>query len=122
MREIQPHESHRQMAKLISELFKGQGTRNQLAQRTGLCRNYISRILKALKEQGCIYIIGWDRDTTGRQQAAVFTLGFGEDVPKPPPQTQAQKDAKRYRKMKERKMLEQARPIKTQFVGGSLWQ
>lgn len=121
MRKITPHESHRQMAKLMAELFKGQGTRYELAERTGLCRNYVSRILAALKEQGCVYVIDWKADTTGRYQQEVFTLGFGEDKPRPPRQTQRERDAKRYRKMKERKMLEQARPIRTQFVGGSLW-
>lgn len=121
MRKITPHESHRQVAKLMAELIKGQGTRYQLAERTGLCRNYVSRILAALKEQGCVYVIGWKKDTTGRYQQEIFTLGFGEDVPKPPKQTQKQRDAKRYRKMKEKRMLEQAPPIRTQFVGGSLW-
>lgn len=119
MREIAPFESHRQVAKLIAELIKGQGTRYQLAERTGLHRNYISRILVALKEQNCAYIIGWERDTTGRQQQAIFTIGYGEDVPRPAPQTQKQRDARRYRKNKEKSM---PIPIKTSFVGGSLWQ
>lgn len=121
MRAIAPHESHRQVAKLMAELIKGQGTRYELADRTGLHRNYISRILAALKEQGCVYVIDWKADTTGRYQQEVFTLGFGEDKPRPPRKTQRERDAKRYRKMKECKMLEQARPIRTQFVGGSLW-
>lgn len=121
MRQITPHETHRQVAKLISELVKGQGTRYELADRTGLHRNYISRMLVALKEQGCVYVIGWAADTTGRYQQAIFTLGFGEDAPRPPRQTQKERDAKRYRKMKEKKMAEQSRPIRTQFVGGSLW-
>lgn len=121
MRQISPNESHRQVAKLIAELIKGQGTRYELSDRTGLHRNYISRILVALKEQKCAYIIGWERDTTGRQQQAVFTIGFGEDVPRPPRQTQQQRDAKRYRKMKEKRQAEQAAPIKTNFIGGSLW-
>lgn len=121
MRQIAPNESHRQVAKLIAELIKGQGTRYELSDRTGLHRNYISRILVALKEQKFAYIIGWERDTTGRQQQAVFTIGFGEDVPRPPRQTQQQRDAKRYRKMKEKRQAEQAAPIKTNFIGGSLW-
>lgn len=121
MRQITPHESHRDVARLVSELFKGQGTRYSLAERTGLHRNYVSRLLIALKEEGCAYIIGWERDTTGRYAQAIFSLGFGEDAPRPPRQTQRERDAKRYRKMKEKKIAEQAKPIKTQFVGGSLW-
>lgn len=121
MRQIQPHGSHRQIAKIVAELMKGQGTRYQLAERTGLDRNFISRVLMALKEQGCAYIIQWDADETGRYQQAVFTMGYGEDAPRPPRQTQRDRDAKRYRKMKERKLAEKAKPIKTQFVGGSLW-
>jgi DNA-binding IclR family transcriptional regulator len=104
----------------MAELIKGQGTRYELAERTGLHRNFISRMLAALKEQGCVYIIGWSADSTGRYQQAVFTLGFGDDVPRPPRQTQRERDAKRYRKMKEARM--KAIPIRTQFVGGSLWQ
>lgn len=121
MRQIAPHDSHRQLARLMSELIKGQGTRYELAERTGLHRNYVSRVLAALKEQGCVYIVGWNRDTTGRHQQAVFTLGFGEDVPRPPRQTQQQRDAKRYRKMKERRLSEQKAPVKTQFAGASPW-
>lgn len=121
MRQIAPHKTHRWVAKLISELLKGQGTRYELSERTGLHRNYVSRLLAALKEQNCVYIVQWNRDETGRYQQAVFTLGFGEDAPRPPRQTQKERDAKRYRKMKERKLAEQAKPIKTQFVGGSLW-
>lgn len=121
MRQISPHESHRWVAKLVAELFKGQGTRYELAERTGLHRNYISRLLAAFKEEGCVYIIQWNRDETGRHQQAVFSLGFGEDAPRPPRQTQAERDAKRYRKMKEKREAEKAKPIKTQFVGGSLW-
>lgn len=119
MRQISPHESHRSVAKLISELFKGQGTRYELAKRTGLHRNYISRLLAALKEEGCVYIIQWNPDETGRYQQAVFSLGFGEDVPRPPRQTQKERDARRYRKMKEAKKVVN---VKTTFVGGSLWQ
>lgn len=117
-RQITPHESHRMVAKLIAELFKGQGTRYELSERTGLHRNYISRLLAAFKEEGCVYVIGWERDTTGRYAQAIFSLGFGDDVPRPPRQTQRERDAKRYRKMKEAKKVEN---IKTTFVGGSLW-
>lgn len=105
----------------MAELIKGQGTRYELSDRTGLHRNYISRILAALKEQGCVYVIGWNKDTTGRYAQEVFTLGFGQDVPRPPRQTQRERDAKRYRKMKEKRMMESSMPIRTQFVGGSLW-
>lgn len=122
MRKIEPHESHRQIAKLMAELIKGQGTRYELSDRTGLHRNYISRILSALREQGCVYVIGWNKDTTGRYAQEVFTLGFGQDVPRPPRQTQRERDAKRYRKQKEKRMMEHSMPIRTQFVGGSLWQ
>lgn len=121
MRQIQPHDSHRAMALVVAELFKGQATRYELAARTGLDRNYVSRMLAALKEQGCIYIIQWNRDDTGRYQQAVFSFGYAEDAPRPPRQTQQERDARRYRRMKERKLAEQAKPIKTQFVGGSLW-
>ena len=54
MRQIAPHKTHRWVAKLISELVKGQGTRYELAERTGLHRNYVSRLLAALKEQNCV--------------------------------------------------------------------
>lgn len=54
MRAIAPHESHRAVAKLIAELFKGQGTRYELSERTGLHRNYISRLLAAFKEEANI--------------------------------------------------------------------
>ena len=121
MRRITPHESHRQMAKLMAELIKGQGTRKQLSERTGMNRNYVSRIIAALKETGCVYVISWDADKTGRYQQEVFTIGYGEDAPKPPRQTQRDRDAKRYRKIKEKRLKEQAKPVRTQFIGGSLW-
>lgn len=121
MRVITPHESHRQVARLMAELVKGQGTRLELAERTGLHRNYVSRILVALREEKCVYVIDWKADTTGRYQQEIFTLGMGEDKPRRPRQTQRERDAKRYRKMKERKQAEMAVPIRTSFVGGSLW-
>ena len=117
-RQIQPCESHRQVAILIAELFKGQGTRYELAARTGLHRNYVSRLLIALKEQGCVYTIGWKKDTTGRYAQAIFSLGFGDDIPRPPRQTQKERDARRYRKMKEAKKVAN---VKTTLVGGALW-
>ena len=67
-------------------------------------------------------MIGWNKDTTGRYAQEIFTLGFGQDVPRPPRQTQRERDAKRYRKQKEKRMMENSMPIRTQFVGGSLWQ
>lgn len=121
MRQVAPHKTHRLVAKLIAELVKGQGTRIELSKRTGLDRQFISRMLAALKEQNCVYIVQWDRDETGRRQQAVFTLGFGEDAPRPPALTQQERDQKRYRRKKSRELAEQAKPIKTQFIGGPLW-
>lgn len=120
-REITPGQSHKNASKLVMELFKGQGTRYELAARTGLCRNYVSRMLVALRDEGCAYIIDWKRDELGRHQQAIFTLGFGEDAERPPIQTQRERDAKRYRKFKERKAMEHSKPIKTNIVGSGLW-
>lgn len=121
MRVITPCETHRQVATLMAELVKGQGTRYELAERTGLHRNYVSRMLVALREKKCVYVIDWKADITGRYQQEIFTLGVGEDKPRPPRQTQRERDAKRYRKMKERKLAEMRQPVKTTFVGGGLW-
>lgn len=115
---ITPLESHRQVASLMSELMRGQGTRTELSDRTGLDRKFISRMLAALKEQDCVYTIGWSRDKTGRQQQAVFSLGHGDDAPRPLPQTQAERDAKRYRK---RKQSERVTLVKTRFIGANPW-
>ena len=121
MRVIKAANTHKQVAKIMAELVRGQGTRIEISERTGIHRNFVSRILAALREEKCVYVIDWKADTTGRYQQEVFTLGMGEDKPRRPRQTQMERDAKRYRKMKERKQAESAMPIRTSFVGGSLW-
>ena len=121
MRVIKAANTHKQVAKIMAELVRGQGTRIEISERTGLHRNFVSRIIAALREEKCVYVIDWKADTTGRYQQEIFTLGMGEDKPRRPRQTQRERDAKRYRKMKERKQAEMAVPIRTSFVGGSLW-
>jgi transcription initiation factor IIE alpha subunit len=121
MRVIKAANTHKQVAKIMAELVRAQGTRIEISERTGLHRNFVSRIIAALREEKCVYVIDWKADTTGRYQQEIFTLGMGEDKPRRPRQTQRERDAKRYRKMKERKQAEMAVPIRTSFVGGSLW-
>ena len=121
MRVIKAANTHKQVAKIMAELVRAQGTRIEISERTGIHRNFVSRIIAALREEKCVYVIEWQADTAGRYQQEVFTLGIGEDKPRPPRQTQRERDAKRYRKMKERKQAEMAVPIRTSFVGGSLW-
>ena len=121
MRVIKAANTHKQVARIMAELVRAQGTRIEISERTGIHRNFVSRIIAALREEKCVYVIEWQADTAGRYQQEVFTLGIGEDKPRPPRQTQRERDAKRYRKMKERKQAEMAVPIRTSFVGGSLW-
>lgn len=121
MRQITPFKTHNQIANLIAELLKGQGTRIELVERTGLDRNYLSRLIAALKNKGCVHIVGWQRDPIGRHIQAVFTLGSGEDAPRPPVRPRKDRDAQRNRKKKEQKKVEQIGPIKTRLIGGSLW-
>lgn len=118
MRQITPFETHRTIALFVSEMLKAPGTRKNIAERTGLTRNYVSRLLIALKEKNACYVIDWESDTTGRYQQAVFSLGSGEDKPRPPRKTQAERDAKFYRK---KKQAMQAKEVKTSIIGGGLW-
>ena len=74
-------------AKLVRALyatsFAPRGiTKNELAELTGLhiwtARGYVD----ALHKEEVIHIIGWEKDSLGRDATAIYVWGMGVDVPR----------------------------------------
>lgn len=49
---------------------------------------------------GRIYISGWKQDATGAWRSPVYEAGTGQDVPRPGPQSQREKGARAWQKLK----------------------
>jgi hypothetical protein len=112
--------NHKNIARFIKALLTAPMTRYQLADFTGMHYDTIQRLVKTLKEENVVHICQWSRDSLGRHQNPVYSLGEGMDAEKPPRISANARSAKYKRKMKA-----QNKPVfqpKTQFVGGALWQ
>ena len=118
-RKINLASNHKNVARFIKALLTAPMSRYEIADYTGMHYDTVQRLLKVLKEENVVHIIKWDRDTVGRHQIPIFSLGEGMDAEKPPRISAVERSAKYKRKMKA-----QNKPIfqpKTTFVGGGLW-
>lgn len=118
-RKLNTMSNHRNIAMFIKALLTAPMTRYEVAAFTGMHYDTVQRLLKVLKANEVVHIIDWKADDLGKKQNALFSLGQGEDAPRPPRLTTAERSAKYKRKLKA-----QNEPIfqpKTSFVGGSLW-
>lgn len=118
MREVKPGPNHLKAARLIKALIDGPATRYDLCNRADMGHKAVSLMLAALKAEGVIYIIDWERDAMGRAQKAIYSIGDGEDAPRKPTIPQQERSRKGYLKKLER---EKAYIPKTSIVG-RLWQ
>ena len=119
-RKINIANNHRNVAMFIKALLTAPMTRHQLTEFTGMHYDTVQRLVKTLKEENVVHICQWSRDSLGRHQNPVYSLGEGLDAEKPPRVPANERKAKSKRKLKA-----QNEPIfqpKTQFIGGSLWQ
>ena len=119
-RKLNTMSNHGNIARFIKALLTAPMTRYEIAEFTGMHYDTVQRLLKVLKANDVVYIIDWKADDLGKKQNAVFTLGEGEDAPRPPRKTVAERTAKYKRKLKVK-----SEPVfqpKTQFIGGILWQ
>ena len=112
--------NHKNIARFIKALLTAPMTRYQLADFTGMHYDTIQRLVKTLKEENVVHICQWSRDSLGRHQNPVYSLGEGMDAERPPRVSMKERKAKSKAKIKA-----QNKPVfqpKTQFIGGSLWQ
>jgi hypothetical protein len=112
--------NHKNIARFIKALLTAPMTRYQLADFTGMHYDTIQRLVKTLKEENVVHICQWNRDSLGRHQNPVYSLGGGVDAEKPPKIPANDRSAKYKRKIRA-----QNAPVfqpKTKFVGASLWQ
>ena len=111
--------NHKNIAKFIKALLTAPMTRYQLADFTGMHYDTIQRLVKTLKDENVVHICQWSRDSLGRHQNPVYSLGEGMDAERPPRVSMKERKAKSKAKIKA-----QNEPVfqpKTQFVGGGLW-
>lgn len=72
-------------ATLLAELIEGPTTRQEMADHTGLSRQTILSLVRALHERGLIHIASWEKDARGKHSIAAFRFGSGRDAKRPPP-------------------------------------
>ncbi len=91
-------------AKLIRLMDERPRSKPQLAELTGLhiwtVRNYVD----ALHKERMAHIVRWEKDSMGRDVTAVYSLGFGVDVPRAA-KSGAQKARERRQRAKEAALL-----------------
>lgn len=105
-------------AQLIKYLLEGIYTNQELSEITGLCVRTIRTYVSAMHKAGALHISSWKKDSIGHYSMCVYKIGEGKDAKKP--KMTDSEIRKRYRqKLKARK--NHTSPIRTQFVGGSLW-
>ena len=90
-------------AKLLSLLWDGGYTLQELAEETGLHVLTVSDYTKALYKEKMAHIAGWAPDARGRICCRVYKLGPGKDA-KRQPLTKAERQAKRREKLKAAKV------------------
>lgn len=74
-------------ATLLAELVEGPTTRQELIDHTGLSRQTILSLVRALHERGLIHVASWEKDGRGKHSIAAFRFGAGKDAKRPPPLT-----------------------------------
>lgn len=74
-------------ATLLAELVEGPTTRQEMIDHTGLSRQTILSLVRALHERGLIHVASWERDSRGKHSIAAFQFGRAKDVKRPPPLT-----------------------------------
>ena len=119
-RKINIANNHRNVAMFIKALLTAPMTRYQLTEFTGMHYDTVQRLVKTLKEENVVHICQWSRDSLGRHQNPVYSLGEGMDAEKPQSIPANDRSAKYKRKI--RAQNEPVFQPKTKFVGASLWQ
>jgi hypothetical protein len=86
-------------SELCLQLNEGEYTKDQLVEKTGLCRNTVIKWLNSLMRRKLIYIVDWNKPARGCP-AAVYTWGYMcVNKPRPKPKT-ATEYCETYRKRK----------------------
>jgi hypothetical protein len=111
--------NNKQIVQVFKALMQGPFSRMELAKQTSTCPKAVGRLLKEMKAQKMVYVIGYQNRTDGRNRVKIYSIGDGVDAE--PKRTQSQQD--RSRKSYLKKLAKQkSAVIKTSFVGGqSLW-
>lgn len=91
--------THVAIAILIKRLAEGGLDYAELVETTGLHKQTIYGICKALRNIGWIHVEMWAENARGAFTYPVYRLGPGKDAPRPKPLTAAQRQA-RYRAKK----------------------
>lgn len=67
----------------MAALVTGPRSKTELEQISGMGNSLSSRVLKALRDRGVLYVSGWRMDARGRLTIREYSLGHGQDVPCP---------------------------------------
>jgi predicted ArsR family transcriptional regulator len=111
--------AHSNIAAFLKAMLSGPMTMYQISEATGIYYDTVTGLMKVLKAENVVHICDWSRDSMGRRQTAVYSLGGGDDAPKSSPKTTNERSAKY--KAKTKAQNESIFQPKTTFVGGSLW-
>ena len=100
---------HATMARAIKLLLDEPSTAEEIAEHTGLHKQTVYELMRAMRKQGAAHISAWDVDTRGRDAIAVFSLGPGRD--KKRRALSRAEIAVRYRDRRRMKALNLASPV-----------
>lgn len=80
-------------ARMIRALLDGPCTFAELMEETGLSYDSVRLWMRELHRQGVVHLSSWVEDSRGRKQVRCFAFGPGRDAKRPPPLTDARKQA-----------------------------
>ena len=93
-------------AVMVEYLMREPCSLQHLALVTGLRYATVARYVGMMRQRGILYVGRWDRDAAGKASIQCYRLGRQPDEPKPPPLTQAQRDARRRQAKREAAIIE----------------
>lgn len=92
---------------MVSALYEGAYTADDLSCMSGLSLQTVRHYLKALYKAKAIYIADWTEDKRGVRSVRAFAIGNSPDAKKPRPITSKEACAKYRAKMKQIKLMQQ---------------
>ena len=69
-------------AKLLRALVDGPATAHELAAESGLSEWTVASHLRSFEEELLVHVCGWEQDSLGRDQTAIYKWGKGKNAPK----------------------------------------
>ena len=96
--------NHRTTAQTIRLMQHHPVTAHEVAEHVGLHIHTAGEFLRSLHKEKAAHIVGWEKDSLGRDCTAIFSLGSGRDIPRSA-KTSSQRQAERRARAKSSRVL-----------------